>query len=361
MLNQNKKTYKKLDKINFIFFSNSENSSGVANKMKSFSKSFEKKNFKAESHVLNSRDGLLKSLKILIRLSFKIDGICFIRYNNSLNIFFFISILILFFRRKKIILDVPTPIINNLKELKISKTSFFKKLIIIFNTLILGPLPFLFSNLVLQYADENWYFNFLNRNNLLIGNGIDSEKYSNYFPKNHEQGQIKKFVIVANLAPWHGIDKIIIALSKVNYRFVLNIIGDGVEFINLIKIAEELKMKSKIKFHGSLPLNKYVPILYESDLGIGSMSWDLVGVKKSSTLKLREYACCGIPVLYSGFDIDFENTDFNYKISNSQGSIDRFFKKFNTLKIKNQKKEIFKFARTKLDMDVKVETIFKSL
>ena len=163
------------------------------------------------------------------------------------------------------------------------------------------------------------------------------------------------------MAPWHGIDKIIIALSKVNYRFVLNIIGDGVEFINLIKIAEELKMKSKIKFHGSLPLNKYVPILYESDLGIGSMSWDLVGVKKSSTLKLREYACCGIPVLYSGFDIDFENTDFNYKISNSQGSIDRFFKKFNTLKIKNQKKEIFKFARTKLDMDVKVETIFKSL
>lgn len=345
---------------NVVFFSNNHDSSGVINKMSSISNSIIQLGFK--SNIINIESiSFFEDAVSLIKLSFKLKDVAYLRYNNSKNFIFFIALIILKIRGVKIILDIPTPIINFLKEISISKSTFFKKNVIILSTLILGPLPFIISNLNIHYAHENWYFRLFNKKNLLIGNGINS-KY--YIPSKIICKKIikHKFLTIANLAPWHGIDRALLSLSKVNYDFEYNIIGSGQELNNLKNIVKDLDLGKKVFFRGFLKKKDYLKYLHSSTLGIGSLAWDRVGVKTSSTLKNREYISSGIPCVFSTYDPDISSSSFGFEILQDQSSIDYFFMNIKFFfKGMPEKPLFFDFAKKELDMKVKLKLILDNL
>ena len=123
--------------------------------------------------------------------------------------------------------------------------------------------------------------------NILIGNGINTY---DYIPKKDVKKSKKlKLLTIANLAPWHGIDKVLIALSNVKYEFEYNIIGSGDQLTYLKQIVLDLKLENKVFFKGFMNKEKYLNYLHKSTLGIGSLAWSRVGLQISSTLKNREY------------------------------------------------------------------------
>lgn len=344
--------------INFIFFSNSNDASGIILKVNNFRKSSQSLGYSTSILKLNTEDGLINNFKLLINKVLQSKGVFFFRYNNSLNFVFFIAICILRLRNQIVVTEIPTPITNYLNELFMSKSNLLKKSIIFFNTLFLGPLPFILSNLNIQYSLESKFFSFLAKT-ILIGNGIDTDYYairSNYNKTTH-----LKFIIIANLAPWHGVDKILIALSKVDYNFELKIVGDGVEFNKLKLLSKKLNLENSVLFLGKMDRKEYIKHLYSSDLGIGSMSWDLIGVKISSALKLREYVSCGLPVVFTSFDPDLSDQEFAFQVDGSQNSINQFFRTRPFLDIPFCSDEIQSFAKSKLSMKIKMRSILNQV
>ena len=151
--------------------------------MNNFQFASEELGFETKLFEIKAENGILKNFFFLIKLVIKNKGYFFIRYNNSLNFLFLLPIIILKISNKKLILDVPTPIVNYIRELFISDASIFKKILIFLNTIILGPIPFILASLNVQYSKEGLFFSLFTKS-ILIGNGIDTTYYiKEYYKK----------------------------------------------------------------------------------------------------------------------------------------------------------------------------------
>ena len=78
------------------------------------------------------------------------------------------------------------------------------------------------------------------------GRDYDAEKFSTA-PKTW------RFIYVGRLVAYKHVDKVLLALSKLQKDFVFDIIGTGGEEENLKKLAAELGIADKVVFHGRLP------------------------------------------------------------------------------------------------------------
>jgi len=353
-------------RIAFVYYSNASDAIGIDNKMLSYKKAAGHLNFDSIIYKIQSlylSDELI-NIWAIIKSN---ENVYLIRYNNSRNIFLFLMIVILKIRKKRIILDVPTPLTNYLKELNLSSALSFKRFLIKFSTYILGPLPFFISDLVVQYAEESAYFNPKLVKSILIGNGIDANQVINLVDSINSSMFVEKYnfntnylnvVSLGSVAPWHGWDKLINLISKINKTREIPlryyIIGDGIELDNLKKMVIQNNVCDSVFFLGKMKREEYVPFISCCDLGIGSLAWDRVGVTIASPLKSREYICCGIPVVYSSFDIDISNSPFGFEISTDSLSIYKFTTEVDKLALNKKKSDYFEFARGNLDMKIKL-------
>ncbi|XOJ84589.1 glycosyltransferase [Methylophilaceae bacterium Uisw_099_01] len=107
--------------------------------------------------------------------------------------------------------------------------------------------------------------------------------------------------IVFSGALYYGIDyKLIVdALKIINLKykknFVFHVIGNGDmfdEFNNLIKAAG---LKKKTKFHGFCKYEKSIEIIKKCMIGITYYSGEANFNEYGDSIKLREYAACGLP------------------------------------------------------------------
>lgn len=360
--------------IAFIYYTNLTDAIGIDNKMLSYKNAAIKLNHKAIILKIYSNN-LMTEFNIYYKILNSSNDIYYIRYNNSKNIFLFFLIIILKLKSKVVILDVPTPITNYLKELDLNSNFSFKKILIKFNTYILGPLPFLISNLVVHYAEESSYFNPKNVKSILIGNGIDANEIIRLIKTNDISNLLHHYnfdnqnylnlVSIGSIAPWHGWDKFINLISEINERRLkpirYYIIGEGVELDNLKKLVIHYKLERSVFFLGKMKREDYVPFISCCDLGIGSLAWDRVGVKIASPLKSREYVCCGIPVVFTAFDIDLSNTDYGFEIDSRDSSILEFFSSYEKTENKIDKNSFILFSLQFLDMNNKLLRILKKI
>lgn len=83
---------------------------------------------------------------------------------------------------------------------------------------------------------------------------------------NNKKNKIPKFITVASFKKQKGHERIITALSKLNFDFVYTMVGDGTEKTNIFKLIDELDLKNKIVH---VPFTKEVAkYLSDSDLFI---------------------------------------------------------------------------------------------
>jgi len=141
---------------------------------------------------------------------------------------------------------------------------------------------------------------------LTLGNGIDTSqiKIRTFCEFPHQQLHM---LFVGYVVPWHGIDRIILGMSKYNGSrdIYLHIVGEGLELQNLRKLVSTLHLEPRVIFHGFKSGTDLDAMFDQCHIAIGGLADFRRGLKEVSLLKNREYCARGIPFVLVAKDIDF--------------------------------------------------------
>jgi len=355
-------------KITYIAVLNREKNLGIVNKIEGFVRSLISQGIKSEIVIIDSSEDFVPKVSHAIEDSN--SDIIFLRSLSYRN-FFLINTFIRS-RKKgvKILLDVPTPNRNSIRELYYSNNSLITRLRAIAYLIIIGPIPYFFVDRIFQYAEEGAWFVFGNRSKtLLVGNGIDVESFPFLDELGHFDGSQLRLIVVATTNYWHGIDRLIRSIALFNSRnyrrsVYLDIVGDGPSLMQLKSITRECNQLEFIHFHGLVKGEALHSIYRKTHVGVGSMGLHRLGLKSATILKLREYASAGLPFIYSGFDPDFVGElPFAFQVSSTEDNEDLFlvFEKLFRLYPGIDRKKIRQFALEKLDFKVKARQMLQGL
>ena len=136
-------------------------------------------------------------------------------------------------------------------------------------------------------------------------NGIDFEKVAPRVPDKHEGISL---ISCAHYYDVHGCDRLVKGIYEYykgggNREIVFHIVGIGAILSKYKKLVKNYKLENHIVFHG-YQTGKDLDELYNgADIGINSLAIHRLGLKKESTLKTKEYAAKGLPIV-SSYEID---------------------------------------------------------
>jgi hypothetical protein len=203
---------------------------------------------------------------------------------------------------------------------------------------------------------------------ILIDNGIqlDSVKVKKQNKKNY-----LNLLSIANVAFWHGYDRIIKGLHeyyKINpeKEVFYHCVGEGPELTNLKKLTKELNLEKYVIFHGTKTGEDLDKVVDECDIAFGSLGFHRTGLTGGSPLKAREYCARGIPFVIAYEDWDFSETfPFVYRIPKDDTPVDvsQVIKWYENL-IKehpNYSIEMRKYAEENLTWDAKMKPVVERI
>ncbi|QOF79650.1 glycosyltransferase [Variovorax sp. 38R] len=270
-------------------------------------------------------------------------------------------------RRKYLVIDIPTPLAVVLKEFdlreRMSKWAIRarKGMVSLFYPYALFPF-----NRVIHYAEESAYFSFGLKGKIeLMANGIDVERYE---LKKKDVSLAENSIVllaVAKVSAWHGFDRVLSGISNyvssksADIDLKLYIAGDGDEIENLKKIAERLKISENVSFLGFKSHNQLGAYFDIADIGVSSLGLHRKGLDSASSLKTREYAARGLPMIVSGQDLDLlPNPHFAHLVPNSDEPIDmlKVIRWYESLPKNGINREVIRsFALERMDFKNKVK------
>ena len=307
----------------YLAICSKKNAPGVYKKIVGFVKGAEENGFICQHIILEPNSITIYFEFIRYLLTSKQEYII-IRYLSKIGIIIFLLGLILKFKNQKLLIDVPTPMKNHVRELLNSKENVFSNLLNMILIYLQGPIPFLSAKGIIQYANESKWFSIGNlRKQIIVGNGISVKSITMRESIPEWPSKQLNLIAVGTVAFWHGWDRIIKAIkiieSENNREFTVNftIVGEGPEIKNLKSIVNLLGLDQRVKFTGMLQGYNLDREYEQAHLGIGSLGWYRIGVNEASPLKVREYLSVGLPVIYAAEDPDFsESSDIAIRISN---------------------------------------------
>jgi glycosyltransferase involved in cell wall biosynthesis len=235
-----------------------------------------------------------------------------------------------------------------------------------FILLLSGPWVLWPTNRVIQYSEESAWFSFgLKAKTKKMGNGILVEK----LPLSESvlsTDQPIHIVSVALIAYWHGYDRLLRALGKLEElcpnKYQLTIAGDGEELENLKKLSSDLSLKN-VSFTGMLNKQELDQVYSKAHIGVSSLGLHRKGVFEAADLKTREYAARGLMILGSGIDVDFtDNPAFRLTVPCDE-SIQPIVDLLSSLQPVSfvEKSKIREYAHERLSMEVKVKQMLSKL
>lgn len=189
-----------------------------------------------------------------------------------------------------------------------------------------------------------------------------------------EQENCINMIAVADLAKWHGYDRLLKGMGEY-YRqggeraLHFYMVGQGKELELYQDIAREYGIEDKVTFCGSMYGGDLDRIYDKCTLAIECLGAHRKGLKLSSSLKSREYAAKGLPMI-TAVDIDvFRVQDYPY-ISMFEGNeepidmekVIQFYDSIYTGKECNSiAAEIREYAQGLCDMDVVMKPVVERL
>ncbi len=135
-----------------------------------------------------------------------------------------------------------------------------------------------------------------------IQNGIDTTQIS---PRKTVHGfDCLNLMAVANVGPWHGYDRLLEAMGRYyenggSAPVCFHLVGEGAELDNYRKIVEQHHLQERVVFHGPLFGEALATLYEEMDLAVETLGMHRKGIVLSSSLKSREYALKGLPMITS--------------------------------------------------------------
>jgi hypothetical protein len=308
-------------------------------------------------------------IRLIMGLIYSKADLIIIRFPGIIRtVFLFPIILLKRINGNIIIMDLPTPLIVAMQEIRFTSSRFM----VIYrwiSILIFYPWILLPYSRIIQSGYEHPYFLFLIKSKTkLIGNGIKVSAIKPINFLNFNKGKII-IICVAQLEIWHGYDRLLNSL-KTYFSIHENpfqnievfIVGDGNEKKNLEHLSQSLGLVDWVKFTGNLTGSELDEVFFKSNLAVASLGSFRVNLKSSSPLKSREYTARGLPFLSADNDPDFQgDVPFLYKVANDSSDLDFdsiFSWYFNLLKSGYDFKRIREYAEVNLDFDNKVKQMF---
>jgi len=219
------------------------------------------------------------------------------------------------FRGVKIIVDVPTPRTVVLKEFQTNIESPLKRFIAQAISVISGSWVLMPAHLIVQYADESKWFSLgVRRKSVKLGNGIFIED-SLPLTQSKWQGEgTLKLIGVAQLARWHGYDRLIDALAELDfddlgYTIHFTVVGEGDALADLKERVHQHQLENHVSFTGFLRGEALNNAYKGAHIGVASLGLHRIGLYESSVLKAREYVARGLSLIAAGNDPDFTQNE----------------------------------------------------
>jgi len=157
-------------------------------------------------------------------------------------------------------------------------------------------------------------------------NGIDIDRIPLRPKPSSKPGT--SIIVVANLARWHGIDRILLGLAQYLEQegcrpATLEIVGQGPADEELRSLVHQLGIDDTVCFHGTRGGAELDALFANADLALGSLGMHRLGLHRSSSLKAREYCARAIPFVLASEDPDFpEGTQFVRHVPADERPID---------------------------------------
>lgn len=306
----------KFNSLEYFALVDIKQSPGVARKIEGTVEAAQKMGMTATTCIMPKN---VKGVAILFRrLFFTESSVVVIRFSDLIFPIVFFVMIWLRIRRKKIVVDVPTPRSKGLIEIGIVLSNPVKRNLRKFISYASASWILLPASLIIQYADEGQYFSFgLSRKTIKIGNGINI-KDDTPIANSQWPNPTINLIAVAKLSNWHGYDRLLYALAELEKkqsisRFSLKIIGDGCALGDLKKITRDLQIKS-VEFTGQLTGKNLDDAFLGAHVGVASLGLYRIGLNEASVLKTREYMARGLPVIAAGDDPDF-GRDCRFRVS----------------------------------------------
>lgn len=182
-----------------------------------------------------------------------------------------------------------------------------------------------YMDAIVTFSDEKEIFG---QRTINISNGIDPDT----LPLQPIVDSAKELHLigVAEVHPWHGFDRLIAGLGEYYKQsgnpkpvFFHLVGGVGPELMEqFTSIIDQYHIQPHVIFHGKLfgeDLNK---VFAQCAFAVGSLGRHRSGISQIKTLKNREYACRGIPFIYSEQDSDFDAQPYVMKAPADESPID---------------------------------------
>ena len=203
---------------------------------------------------------------------------------------------------------------------------------------------------------------------ILINNGIQLEGLN---IKKQNKKNYLNLLSIANVAFWHGYDRIIKGLHEYYKTYpekevFYHCVGEGVELTNLKKLTKELNLEKYVIFHGTKTGEDLDKVVDECDIALGSLGFHRSGLTGGSPLKAREYCARGIPFVIAYDDWDFPETfPFVYRIPKDDSPVDinQVIKWYESLikEYPNYSIEMRKYAEENLSWDAKMKPVIEKI
>ena len=340
-------------------------SPGVVKKIQDTVIAAQENGLKATHNIYpTSLSGVSGFLKALVTSN---SDVVMIRFSDLVFPIVFFVMNVLRLRGKKIIVDVPTPRSTGLREMDKMVTNPAKRSVRKFISYASASWVLMPANLIIQYADEGKWFSLgLRYKTLKMGNGIlitdDIPLTKAVWPKNQ-----LNLIAVAQLADWHGYDRMLYALAELKKQnlpceVTFTVVGDGEALPFLKKLANDLNLEN-VNFKGRLTGKDLDDVFANMHVGVASLGLYRVGLNEAAVLKTREYMARGLAVVTAGQDPDFyaqETKKFRYEVSNDSDivGIVSLIVKFTTNEVLDfDPKACRIFAESNLDLRNKIKTI----
>ena len=230
----------------------------------------------------------------------------YIRYH--LSDFLFIYILKLLNKNNsKIVIEIPTfPYKHELLKWKKGTVRYFIDMTShVFLKLYVGR--------ILTYSSDINIFGIKTINTI---NGIIYDAVRQVQKQVHPNNEIN-LISVSHTMSCHGYDRVIEGLNNYyakegNINILYHLVGEGEEIKKYEGLVKQYGLENHVKFYGFTSGKELDEIYDKADIAINSLGIHRIGLKTESTIKSKEYAAKGLPII-SSYEVDAFSTEDNDK------------------------------------------------
>jgi len=184
-----------------------------------------------------------------------------------------------------------------------------------------------FRTCVERIVTNNGYDEIWHVPTIRIHNGVDIDSVK-VKKQSSKRGTIN-LIAVANLAKWHGYDRILKGMATYysrnatdSYNIHFHIVGKGLELQNLENFTRQYQIEEHVTFYGNVVGDDLDRLFDKADIGVAILGAYRSHMKSCDSLKSKEYCARHIPFITSTIEATYCGLAFVLMVPDDSTIID---------------------------------------